>query len=66
MCNIHGHNITFNVLPDYLVFLAELKELWIQRDDRYVPLLALVKSLCDNSEKDPHEFTATLLSTYMF
>ena len=49
----------------YLVFLSELKELWIQRDDRYIPLHALVKSLCDNSVKDPRELSATLLSTYV-
>ena len=49
----------------YSVFSSELKELWIQRDDRYIPLLVLVKSLCDTSEKDPRELSATLLSTYV-
>ena len=36
-----------------LVFLAELRKRWIQRDDRYIPLHALVKSLSGNSDKDP-------------
>ena len=49
----------------YSVFLSELKELWIQRDDRYIPLHVLIKSLCDTSDKDPHELSATLLSTYV-
>ena len=47
-----------------LVFLSELEERWIQRDDRYIPLHALVKSLSGNSDKDPRAFSATLLSTY--
>ena len=48
-----------------LVFLSEPKERWIQRDDRYIPLHALVKSLSGNSDKDPRALCATLFSTYV-
>ena len=49
----------------YSVFLSELKELWIQRDDRYIPLYVLVKSLCDTSEKIHVNFLL-LCSVHMF
>ena len=63
---IYATNATITLLAlSILVFLSELKERWIQRDDRYIPLHALVKSLSGNSDRDPRALYATLLSTYV-
>ena len=63
---IYATDAVITLLAVYnLVFLSELKKRWIQRDDRYIPLHALVKSLSGNSYKDPRALYATFLSTYV-
>ena len=45
--------------------LKGLKELWIQRNNKYFPVHRLVKLLSEKYEQDPKELTATILGTYI-
>ena len=48
----------------HLSRMSTLEELWVQRNDKYLPLHLLMKELCKKVQMEPCEVGATLLATY--
>jgi hypothetical protein len=49
----------------YLCTIESLQEIWIQRNDQYLPIHTMVEMLSSKYEKEPLELAATLLATYV-
>lgn len=63
---IHANDTGIIMLGMYhFNMIGTLEELWIQRNEKYLPIHALVQNLSTKHEKSPVELCETLFSTYV-